>query len=137
MQRYLFHILISIVLVASAIASFNYWIDPYAIYQHPALSSEQSRQLVVMNERVFKTVRLAHSKADVVILGTSRADLGIGPEHDTFKGKHVINLATFGQSIGESRRLMEIAIKDSQPKTILLGLDFLRLMRYYPRLGIM
>ncbi len=122
MSRYIIHFLISSVLLSGAIAGFNWWMDPYAIYHKQA--PQQSQPLVVMNERVFKTVGLAHTPSDVVILGTSRADLGIGREHEAFKGKRVISLATFGQTIRESRRLMEVAVKDSKPKIVILGLDF-------------
>ena len=72
----------------------------------------------MMNERVFKTVGLARAKADVVILGTSRTDIGIGREHQAFQSKRVFNLATFGQPIRESRRLMEVVLEHGKPQAI-------------------
>lgn len=123
MRCYFIHFLISVIVLIGAMAGFNWWVDPYAIY-HGQASSQTTQPLVVMNERVFKTVGLAHTAADIVILGTSRADKGIGKEHKAFQGMRAISLATYGQTVHESRRLMEVAIKDSRPRTIIIGLDF-------------
>lgn len=122
MPRYLIHFLISAVLLCGAMAGFNWWMDPYAIYHKHV--QQPSQPVVAMNERVFKTVGLAHTPADVVILGTSRADLGLGREHQAFQGMRVISLATFGQPVRESRRLLEVAVQEHKPKTVILGLDF-------------
>lgn len=124
MLRYFIHFLASVVLLAGAMAGFNWWVDPYAIYRDRELSLQQPQPILVMNERVFKTVGLARAKADVVILGTSRTDIGIGRDHQAFRGKRVFNLATFGQPIRESRRLMEVVLEHGKPQTIVVGLDF-------------
>ena len=124
MPRYFIHFLVSVLLFAGAMAGFNWWVDPYAIYRDRELSLQQQQPILVMNERVFKTVGLARAKADVVILGTSRTDIGIGRDHQAFQGKRVFSLATFGQPVRESRRLMEVALKQGKPQTIVLGLDF-------------
>ncbi|MDO8465633.1 MAG: hypothetical protein Q7S46_10350 [Gallionella sp.] len=124
MPRYFIHFLASVVLLSGAIAGFNWWVDPYAIYRNRELSLQQQQPILVMNERVFKTVGLARTKADVVILGTSRTDIGIGREHQAFQGKRVFNLATFGQPIRESRRLMEVVLEHGKPQAIVVGLDF-------------
>ena len=123
MNKYLLNFLIAVPLLTGAMAGFNWWIDPYGIYQHGESPAKQSQP--VMSERVFKTVGLARTPADVVLLGTSVTDLGIGSEQDAFKGKRVLNLASFGQPIIESRQLMEIALGQSKPQTIVLGLDLL------------
>src|SRR3989338_10686941 len=95
MPRYFIHFLASVVLLAGAMAGFNWWVDPYAICRDRELSLQQQQPILVMNERVFKTVGVARAKADVVILGTSRTDIGIGSEHQAFPSKRVFNLATF------------------------------------------
>lgn len=125
MNKYLANFFIAVPLLTGAIAAFNWQVDPYAIYRDSSLLLRQSQPLLVMNERVFKTVGLSRAKSDVVLLGTSVTDLGIGKEHPIFAGKRVLNLATFGQPITESRRLMLIAIEHAKPQTIILGLDLL------------
>lgn len=124
MRRYFIHFLVAALLMTATLAGFNWWVDPYAIYRDREALLKQSHPILVMNERVFKTVGLARTSADVVILGTSRTDIGIGREHEAFAGRRVLNLATFGQPIQETRRLMQIAVKQGHPKTIILGLDF-------------
>lgn len=124
MRRYFIHFLIAVLLLTAALAGFNWWVDPYAIYRDREALLQQTQPILVMNERVFKTVGLAHTKTDVLLLGTSRTDIGIGREHDAFKGLRILNLSTFGQPIRESRRLMEIAVEEGKPETIILGLDF-------------
>lgn len=124
MQRYFAHFLIAVLLMTGTLAGFNWWVDPYAIYRDREILLQQAQPILVMNERVFKTVALARTKADVVILGTSRADIGIGRGHEAFAGMRVLNLATFGQPIQETRRLMEMAVEQGQPRTIVMGLDF-------------
>lgn len=124
MRRYFIHFLLAVLLMTAALAGFNWRVDPYAIYRDREALLQQSHPILVMNERVFKTVGLARARADVVILGTSRTDIGIGRKHQAFEGMRVLNLATFGQPIQETRRLMEIAVEQGHPKTIMLGLDF-------------
>ncbi|WP_435627468.1 hypothetical protein [Candidatus Ferrigenium straubiae] len=124
MSRYFTHFLIMVLLLAGAMAGFNWKVDPYVIYRDRDALLQQPSPVRVMNERVFKTVGLAHARADIVMLGTSRIDIGIGRGQRAFEGKRVFSLATFGQPIRESRRLMEIAVEQSKPKTIVLGLDF-------------
>lgn len=125
MSKYLLNFFIAVLLLIGAMAGFNWWVDPYAIYRDHATLMRQPQPLPVMNERVFKTVGLSRVKSDVVLLGTSVTDLGMGSGHPIFAGKRVLNLATFGQPIAESRRLMQIAIEYGKPQTIMLGLDFL------------
>lgn len=124
MPRYFIHFLISVLLLSGVMAGFNWWADPYAIYRDRELSLQQQQPILVMNERVFKTVGLARTRADVVILGTSRTDIGIGREHRAFQGRRVLNLSTFGQPIRETRRLMQLALEHGKPQAIVVGLDF-------------
>jgi hypothetical protein len=124
MRRYFAHFLIAALLMTGTLAGFNWWVDPYAIYRDREILLQQAQPILVMNERVFKTVALAHTQSDVLLLGTSRTDAGIGRNNAEFKNKRVLNLATYGQPIRESRRLMEMAIKRGKPKIVLLGLDF-------------
>lgn len=122
MLHYFIHFLVSVALLAGAMAGFNWWADPYAIYRDRELSQQQP--VLVMNERVFKTVRLARTQADIVVMGTSRTDIGIDREHEAFQGRRALSLATYGQPIRESRHLMEIVAEQSRPQTIVMGLDF-------------
>lgn len=120
-MRYFLHFCLATMLLVATMAGFNYRVDPYAIYQDATGADTPIR---VMNERIFKTVRLTHSHADTVFIGTSRTDIGIAHEQPALAGQHLINLATFGQPIRETRRLFELAVRDGKPHTVVIGLDF-------------
>ncbi|MDD4929057.1 MAG: hypothetical protein PHP85_07265 [Gallionella sp.] len=120
-MRYLIHFFLATLLLSASLAGFNYWIDPYAIYHEP---THHAAPLHVMNERIFKTVKLARMSADVVFIGTSRTDIGIGREQTALPGKSLLNLSIFDQRIHETRRLIEIMVQDGRPHKIVLGLDF-------------
>jgi hypothetical protein len=120
-MRYFLHFCFATILLSAALAGFNYRIDPYAIYHEQTSGAVPLR---VMNERIFKTVKLARMPADVVFIGTSRTDIGIGREQTALSGQRLLNLATFGQPIHETRRLFELAVQNGKPRTVVLGLDF-------------
>jgi hypothetical protein len=125
MRRYLVYFFISAVCTALGLAAINWTVDPYAIYQtHGLLEKNEVKPLLTLNERVFKTVRLAREKLDVIVLGTSRADIGIDPEHLAVGGLRSANLATFDQPMNETRRLFELASGQNDLKSVVIGLDF-------------
>lgn len=120
-MRYFRHFCLASLLLTAALAGFNYRVDPYAIYQEYLNDGTPIR---VMNERIFKTVKLARTHSDVVFIGSSRTDIGIGREQPALASKQLSNLATFGQPILETRRLFELAVREGKPHTVVIGLDF-------------
>jgi len=133
MRRYLIYFVCSALCSALGLAAFNWTIDPYAIFQtRGLLKQHEIKPLLTLNERVFKTVRLARENPGAVILGTSRADIGIDPVHPALADGHAVNLATFGQPIGETRRLLELAASQGGLKTALVGLDFFAFNALFP-----
>jgi hypothetical protein len=125
MLRYLGHFCLSAILIASAMLAFNWYVDPYAIFRTPdAEHINSNAKQLVLNERVFKTVRLARQKTDIALIGSSRTDLGFDSNHEIFAGKTVSNLATFRQFFYESYRLMQLAVEQAKPQSIIVGLDF-------------
>lgn len=123
MRRYLAAFLVSAIMTALALAAINWTVDPYAIFRTQGLLEKaQIKPLLTLNERVFKTVRLAREKLDVIVLGTSRADIGLDPQHLAV-GRSA-NLATFDQPIDETRRLFELAASHSDLQSAVIGLDF-------------
>lgn len=120
-MRYFLHFCVATLLFSVALAGFNWQVDPYAIYHDTAADNLPLR---VMNERIFKTVKLARKPADIVFIGTSRTDIGIGNTQSILSGHRLQNLATFGQPIRETRRLFELAVQNQKPHTVVIGLDF-------------
>ncbi len=133
MRRYLIAFVFSSVCTALGLAAFNWTVDPYAIFQtHGLLERNEVQPLLTLNERAFKTVRLARENPGAVILGTSRADIGIDPVHAAFAGVQAVNLATFGQPIAETRQLLALAASGGELKTAVVGLDFFAFNALFP-----
>ncbi len=133
MTKYLIYFIISAFCTALGLAAFNWKVDPYAIFQTGGLlEKNEVKPLLTLNERVFKTVRLARENSVAVVLGTSRADIGINPDHPALGGKKAVSLATFGQPIAESHRLMALAAKQTSLKTVVVGLDFFAFNALFP-----
>lgn len=124
MTRYLLHFFAATLAIAGLAIGITWFTDPYGIYRDDAKLSNPEKPLWIANERVFKTVRLTKTASDVVFLGTSRTDIGIGPEHQVLAGKRLLNLAVFAQNIEESRRLMTGSVENSHPGIVVVGLDF-------------
>lgn len=120
-MRYFLHFCFATILLSAALAGFNYRVDPYAIYH---VQTANAVPLRVMNERIFKTVKLAHTSADVIFIGTSRTDIGIGREQPALSDRRLLNLSIFDQRIHETLRLLELVAQEDKPRTVVLGLDF-------------
>ena len=125
MRRYLVYFVVSALCTALGLAAINWKVDPYGIFQTQGLLAKgEIKPLLILNERVFKSVRLAREKLDVVVLGTSRADIGIDPAHLATGGRRAANLATFDQPVNETLRLFELASAQRDLKSVVIGLDF-------------
>lgn len=133
MRKYLIYFIFSFVFTALGLAAINWTIDPYAVFQTRGLREKNAVEpILTLNERVFKTVRLAHKNPQAIVLGTSRADIGIDPAHPALGGNGSVNLATFGQPIAESSQLMALAAKQGKLKTVVIGLDFFAFNALFP-----
>lgn len=124
MTRYLIHFFVATTVIAGLIIGINWYVDPFGIYRSDQALLNPEKPFWIANERVFKTVRLSRTQADVIFLGSSRTDIGIGPEHEIFTGKRILNLASFAQDIDESRKLMTVSVENAKPATVVVGLDF-------------
>ncbi|MDD4977076.1 MAG: hypothetical protein PHI29_00425 [Gallionella sp.] len=104
--------------------AINLWVDPYCLdclgWQDDAVVRKPA---IARHERIFKTVGLAGMPADIVILGTSRSDIGLDPRHLSSYGK-ALNLAMSNQPYRETRQLFEHTSTGSKPPSYIIGLDF-------------
>lgn len=123
MRRYLVHMFLAALCWAAALLGFNWYVDPYGIF-HP----DPQRPPALRSERIFKTVYLARQPADTLLLGTSRVDLGFSRE----QLPRTNSLASFGQPIHETYRLVQQALQFHTPKHLLIGLDFFAFNSLFP-----
>ena len=111
-------LLILLVLFLSSIV--NFVVDPYGIYK---TSFFPNKPREATQARLMKSFELENIKPSSIVIGTSRADLGIDPEHMYFE-KPSYNSSIPGASIYEIKFYVEKAIKLGNLKQILFVADW-------------
>lgn len=119
--------ILSSLAIALLLACFNIFIDPYGLFNSPRLKGFNSLKAVIASkQRVYQTVELLNRCPEVLILGTSRSNIGLNPRNSIFDSENVFNAAMSGQQIWESKKLFEELLNSTcpKPRTVILGLDF-------------
>lgn len=75
--------------------------------------------------RRFKSARLATRRYDAIILGTSRGELSLDPEHPAFDGRPTFNACLPGTNMHEIHRVFHYAAERQDLQLVVLSLDFL------------
>lgn len=133
MQRYLIHLVIVSLILASSLIGFNWLINPYNIWNAPEISGFNAvKPQIGVNERIYKIVGLAKRSADTFILGTSRSDYGLNPKHPAM-GKNGLNLAIQAQPYRETRMLFDSLLNNQKSANFfVIGLDFFASNALFP-----
>lgn len=106
------------------IAGVNYVADPYGIYNPPRIKGVNGHYPSALSfSRLFKAEAMKRVKPDVVILGTSVADVGLNPE-GFFPNKKSYNFAVSAASIEEQYYNLKYAFAVNPPELVILSLDF-------------
>ena len=108
-----------------AIGFFNGIVDPYGIFNSPKISGfNQVKPAKFYNDRLFKAIEITQIQPKVILLGSSRTQWGLDPQHPAFD-EPTYNLALQGANMHETLRYFQHAIANqSQLKTVVLGIDF-------------
>lgn len=109
-----------IVIVLSCVFLFNYIIDPYGLYK---TNFFLNKPIDATQARVVKLFKAKDIEPVSIVVGTSRADLGIDPDHIYFK-KPSYNLSIAGASLYEIKYYIKEMILEGNVKDILLVLDW-------------
>jgi hypothetical protein len=115
--------------VAGAAAVLILVVDPYGLYrliERPGFN--QIKPQLKRYQREIKTELALAARADALIIGNSRAEIGFNPEHRAFAADaHAsYNLALAGSSIGVARaELTALRERGVHPRTLVVGVDFL------------
>lgn len=126
-KKYIRHSAATAAFCIISVASINMLADPYNLFGTVKIERFNALKAVISSkQRVFETVQLLRKPYDVVILGTSRTDIGISPRHPAFPQGKTFNAAMSGQQMSESREILEAMIaRGHTPKTVVMGLDFM------------
>ena len=118
----------SIVVAAGVIASVALVavIDPYRLYGMKEVAGvNQVKPLPTRYQNQIKMHGALKHGADTFILGNSRAELGLNPEHRAL-GDSAFNLALAGTSMNTGREQLEqLQAEGIKPKRLIVGVEFL------------
>ncbi|MEC4983484.1 MAG: hypothetical protein SAK42_05250, partial [Oscillatoria sp. PMC 1076.18] len=133
--RYLIWLIAFFCLEFVVVALFNLAIDPFAAFGSPMISGVNQLKLEQQaHVRLFKAIAITRLQPKTILLGSSRTDLGLNPDHQVFANKSpVYNLGVPGVNMYEVRRYFEHALQN-QPeiKQVVLGIDFLMFNQFRP-----
>ena len=114
------------VLLAVA-AGFNFIVDPYSFFDIIKITGFNASKPQFHNHlRMIKAHKVRSVKPDSIILGSSRADTGLDPEHPGW-GKTTsshYNLAMHSANIYEIYRYLQHAHESGSLKQVVIGIDF-------------
>ena len=118
---------VTVTISLGLVALFNWWANPYRLFQSSPSSSMTS--VKVRPEANIATIKLLNAidqRPKVVILGNSRADVGLDPAHPalTRLGGPVYNLAVPGQGILGVLANFRTILRESDVSTVIIGVDF-------------
>lgn len=105
----------------------NALVDPegrFSLFTRPRFNQEKT-ELMESGGRTSKSRALASGAYDTVILGSSRTENGINPQHEALAGKHAYNAALSGSNFYETYQVFAFARRHTKLSTVLIGLDFL------------
>lgn len=116
------------------VVALNYLINPYSIYTAPRLDGiNNNKPLLFKYLRLTKAYAVLHKKPDALIIGSSRTEHGLNPEHPAILGKYnSFNLALTGASIYENLRYLQHANSVEPLKMVVLAVDYFQFNAYRP-----
>ena len=124
-SRYLRTMIATAVVLVAAVVALNLAVDPLATFGAPRIDGFNAlKPEMLARERVAKLDAPELSNARALILGTSRATLGIDPVAVEGVLPDAYNLAFGGQSLHETRIVLEALAPRFSGLPVVVGLDF-------------
>lgn len=125
-MNYIRTLLATAIITLAIAAGFNWFIDPYGMYWSPLIEGINANKSEAGNRsRTSKPYVLSKLKPSTLIVGNSRVEMGLNPEHPLIAGK-AYNIGIPGLGY---RDQISIAINEveSNPnlRHIILSLDYL------------
>jgi len=107
------------------VVSINYFADPIGIYHPPLIKGfNDSSPAATAYARIEKTEAIKRLKPDAIIIGSSRADIGLDPRPEYFPGMTPYNAGLSAATIHENRMMLEFAQAVHPLKEAVITLDF-------------
>lgn len=117
-----------------ALVLMNYLVNPYSIYTAPRINGiNNNKPLLFKYLRLTKAYAVMRKKPDALIIGSSRTEHGLNPDHPAIgDGYNSFNLALTGASIYENMRYLQHAYAVNPLKKVVLAVDLFQFNAYRP-----
>lgn len=119
--------------LVATVVGVNRLVDPYWVHDAPGIAGlNLHRTEFGHHVRLGKSWRIARLKPAALILGSSRADVALDPQHASFRAQPVFNAALPGANLHELRRMFEYAHALRPLDQVVLAADFFMFNSTYP-----
>lgn len=122
---YLRHLALALAVVLGLVAGFNGFMDPYDVFGAPRIKGlNEYKQGSRENARIAKVYMVERIKPKTLILGSSRTEMALDPEHPALTRQPAFNLSVEGANIYEISRLLQHALAVAPVEEVYIGLDY-------------
>jgi hypothetical protein len=133
-RRFAVGLMIFVAVPPLLLASLVVLVDPYYAFGSPNFSGINTvRPLYEDHVLVAKPYQVRRTKPDAIILGSSRAEVGLDPRHPGWAGKKVFNFGLPSATSYEVMLALLCAQAGQSPKQAVVGLDFFAYNIFFPR----
>lgn len=117
----------STLLLLAAVALFNALVDPYGMFRFVAADGfNRIKSQAHQRGEAFKRAAVSRLRPNALILGNSRAEIGLDPESPAWPASAhpVFNLALPGTGTETAVAELRYALRHGTPRVVVVGLDF-------------
>jgi hypothetical protein len=116
---YLLTAALALVAAMSVVAAFNWWRNPFNVFPPPAAVFSD-----FPHPRISKAYLPAQLQPQTVIMGTSRAEVGMPTDHEGWRFKPVFNMGLSGTSFAEIATYFEHVAATAPVRQAVIMLDY-------------
>ncbi len=127
-NRYLFQLLVCLLLVSALAAGINFFVDPYGVNNARRIDGFNAFKVDInAHARLLKKYQPAFNEYNALILGNSRVEMGLDPAHQCFTraGMQVYNLGVPGAGLARQLAYAMNVIHEQPVEHVLLSVDFI------------
>lgn len=117
-KKSFFSLLFLVTIFLCSVLAFNRVVDPKAYFSGPRIDGFNANKMYASRERTILS-----AKPEVIILGSSRAQVGINSLDAAWKNKNVFNLGAGGESIYDNLVFLKYAHQKNPVNEVFLMVD--------------
>lgn len=124
-HRYAVLVLLLAFALVGGVAGANWLVDPYGLFNSPLIEGFNGRKSKAHRKiRFVKAWQMRDRRAEGLIVGSSRSEIGLRPDHSCWPTTRNYNGALSGANMYEVRRYYQHATAVGPVDTVVVGLDF-------------